>query len=200
MYWVEPITDNQKYREKVKVIEYKKIIKSIRMKQDLLRYFTEQYNEWDVLETDTEELKRITGLSVKGIRKEDYFYITAKDKIHPMKILVGLLKAKGNLTKAAVDMSIRRDRLENYIMNNEKVRIGAEIVQEMVIDYVEAKLMDKIDEGDRSAVQYWLNTKAIHRGYGTYEQRRKVKNIIADATGRTGQVDDFEIDTQNIEL
>ena len=170
-------------------INYKKIIEAIDM-DDILKYFKQRFTEEDF------EIKNdILDEATSTIPPQDYYLDNDFTKISPLNILTELLRSKGNLTQAAIVLKIRRDKLEAYILANPKVQRGVEIVNEMVIDFVESCLMDKVTEGDRSAIQYWLNTKAIHRGYGTYEQRRKVKNLIAGATGKiNGDAPSFELE------
>ncbi|WP_323168591.1 hypothetical protein, partial [Pseudomonas atacamensis] len=66
-----------------------------------------------------------------------------------------------------------------------------EELQEMVLDYVEYQLMKCVDNGDRNAIQYFLNAKGTHEGYGSYESRRRLgkKNLGGD-----GREKGFELD------
>lgn len=57
-----------------------------------------------------------------------------------------------------------RDVFEGWLDNKEFQR-RLDIVKETAVDYVEQKLLTKINNGDLQAIQYYLKTKGKKRGY-----------------------------------
>ena len=151
--------------------DYKKLLNEIDM-VDILDYFMQHYSEFNLKEVDLDSLEKI--VQVRGVPRLNAHGTT----ITGTKVLIGLLKAKGNLTKAAIDMNVRRDVLAKYLSSDELIIEGVKWVDDVVLDYVEAKLMEKIDAGDRSSINYYLNTQGVERGYGTYEQRRRMQKYF----------------------
>jgi len=150
---------------------YKKLLNEIDM-VDILDYFMLHYNEFNLKKVKLSDLDKL--VNVRGVPQLQALGAV----ITGTKVMVGLLKAKGNLTKAAIDMGVRRETLKTYLASDERLVEGVKWVDDVVLDYVEAKLMEKIDEGDRSSINYYLNTQGVERGYGTYEQRRRMQKYF----------------------
>ena len=73
-------------------------------------------------------------------------------------------KSLGILSVALQKAEVSRTDYESWLDNKEFTR-RLEIVKETAVDYVENKLLTKINNGDLQAIQYYLKTKAKKRGY-----------------------------------
>ena len=115
---------------------------------------------------------------------EEEYGVTAID------LLIELLRCAGNLSEVARRMGISRFAIKKVIESNETFfKIYLEI-EEMYLDYVEWKLKELVDSGDRNAIQYFLNNRGNVRGYGSYEARRRVTKTIR---GEQLKSSDFEL-------
>ena len=75
-----------------------------------------------------------------------------------------LERSLGIVSVALQKTETSRDTYENWLNNKEfKDRIAR--VTETSIDYVENKLLQQINQGDLSAIQFYLKTKGKKRGY-----------------------------------
>lgn len=73
-------------------------------------------------------------------------------------------KSLGVVSVALQKCGIERTQYEAWLKNTEfKKRIDR--INEMSIDFVENKLLLKIQDGDLSAIQFYLKTKGKKRGY-----------------------------------
>lgn len=83
------------------------------------------------------------------------------------------------------------NRLTYYRWRKEDPKFAADCdeVLEFCCDYVESQLMKNIEKGHQAAIQYWLDRKARHRGYGPV-----VTHIQEENTGSN------EISSEDLEL
>jgi hypothetical protein len=80
-------------------------------------------------------------------------------------IIKAITDAKGNLTLAAKSLGCSRTTIHRYVNQYATVRAVYEEMNETAIDFVENRLMKAIDEGNITAIIFFLKTKARHRGY-----------------------------------
>ena len=73
-------------------------------------------------------------------------------------------KSLGILSVALQKSEVSRQEYDGWLENKEFIR-RLEIVKETAVDYVENKLLTKINTGDLQAIQYYLKTKGKKRGY-----------------------------------
>lgn len=73
-------------------------------------------------------------------------------------------KSLGILSVALQKSEVSRQEYDGWLENKEFIR-RLEIVKETAVDYVENKLLTKINNGDLQAIQYYLKTKGKKRGY-----------------------------------
>lgn len=75
-----------------------------------------------------------------------------------------LEKSLGIISLALQKTEISRDTYEGWLKNVEfKQRLDR--IGETSVDYVENKLLQQINQGDLSAIQFYLKTKGKKRGY-----------------------------------
>lgn len=114
------------------------------------------------------------------------------------KVLIELEKHKGIVTSACASMSLARSTFYSWLQNDPEFKAAVDEVQEVAIDFVESKLMEKIngvtmlgkagseDEDPTytlppsdTAIIFYLKTKGKKRGY--------VERTEVDATIKTEQ-------------
>ena len=76
-----------------------------------------------------------------------------------------IIEAKGILAVAARNLDCSRQTVHNYVNRYATVREAYEDANETNIDFVENKLMQQINNGNVTAMIFFLKTKAKHRGY-----------------------------------
>ena len=78
--------------------------------------------------------------------------------------LSNLEKQMGILSSALQKSNITQEKYDDWYRNVEfKKRVN--LINERSIDFVENQLLKKINEGDLSAIQFYLKTKGKKRGY-----------------------------------
>lgn len=78
--------------------------------------------------------------------------------------LATLTKTLGVVSQACDKLGIPRDEYDTWLTNLEfKKRVNQ--VNETSIDFVENKLLQKINQNDLNAIQFYLKTKGKKRGY-----------------------------------
>jgi len=78
--------------------------------------------------------------------------------------LSNLEKQMGILSSALQKSNITQEKYDDWYRNVEfKKRVN--LINERSIDFVENQLLKKINEGDLSAIQFYLKTKGEKRGY-----------------------------------
>lgn len=73
--------------------------------------------------------------------------------------------AKGILASAANALGCSRATIYNAIERNPAIKAVYADESEKVIDFVESKLLDRINKGDTTAMIFFLKTKGKSRGY-----------------------------------
>lgn len=111
--------------------------------------------------------------------------------VNAIDLLLMLLKCKNNLSEVARKLKISRLQVKKLIEQNETMYKLYLEIEEMVLDYIEFKLMELVEKGDRNAITYLLNCKAGERGFGSWESRRRVGKTIRGADLKD---DSFELD------
>ena len=87
-------------------------------------------------------------------------------KAHLKKTFLQHFKDGKGIVSYACDMTgITRETYRQWKMKDPKFKEACEEVDETTLDIVESKLLSKINEGDLTAVIFYLKTKGKHRGY-----------------------------------
>lgn len=86
-----------------------------------------------------------------------------------------------SIVSGALEMSnVSRSTYNNWIETNEDFKLNVELIKEKQIDFVESKLLQKIEMGDTAAITFYLKTKGKARGYvekGDLDQGDKLVQI-----------------------
>lgn len=111
--------------------------------------------------------------------------------VGPVDLMLMVLKCRGNLSECARRLKISRSSIRKLIENNKTLFAIYLEIEQLILDYVEYQLQKKIDDGDRMAIQFYLNAHGAERGYGSYEARRRVGKTIR---GESMRDDDFQLE------
>ena len=85
----------------------------------------------------------------------------------------------GIIGTACKALGINRQSYYRWRKEDPKFAADCDEVLELCCDYVESQLMKNIEKGHQAAIQYWLDRKARHRGYGpvvTHVQEESATN------------------------
>jgi Fe-S cluster biosynthesis and repair protein YggX len=100
------------------------------------------------------------------------------DKKEFLKILE---KKACNLSAACKAANISKQTFYNWCKNEKYLQLVEE-VKESLIDFVEAKLLENVNDNKEASIFFFLKTKAKHRGY---VERVENKNEISGALSVT---------------
>jgi hypothetical protein len=81
------------------------------------------------------------------------------------RLLTALQESKGNVFIACINANVSRSTFYNYFNQDKEFKQQVNEINESAIDHVESKLMQKIDEGETTAIIFYLKTKGRKRGY-----------------------------------
>ena len=79
--------------------------------------------------------------------------------------LQALEKNLGIVTQTAKAVGIHRSTYYDWIQTDPEFRDAAEEIQEVALDFVEGKLLKRINDESDTAILFYLKTKGKHRGY-----------------------------------
>jgi hypothetical protein len=80
--------------------------------------------------------------------------------------LLSLSNCRGHVTNACEMSDVTRKEYYEWMMEDEDFLQNVEWVAEELLDHVEGKLIETIDEGNLGAITYFLDHKGRRRGYG----------------------------------
>lgn len=86
--------------------------------------------------------------------------------ITPAQYAEALRETFGNISAAARILSVDRAAVVNAIKHHESVKLAHDEAAEQITDIAEHHLVEGVRNGDWRQVQYWLEAKARHKGYG----------------------------------
>lgn len=82
------------------------------------------------------------------------------------KDLIKIFKAKlCNISATCDAANISRQTFYSYMEKDKKFETAVENAKEGLIDFAETKMMEGINNGDSSLIQFFLRTKGRKRGY-----------------------------------
>lgn len=91
--------------------------------------------------------------------------MSAKVNIKKKRMIEALEKSLGVVTTAAKMAGFDRTLHYRWMKNDSRYREQVEEIENIAIDFAEAKLHKLIEGGDTSATIFFLKTKAKRRGY-----------------------------------
>lgn len=91
-------------------------------------------------------------------------------------VAVAIYEARGLLSVAARKLGTSVRTVKKFVRDYDICAVAAEEADEMLLDFAEAKLMQKIKSGDIASIIFYLRTKGKHRGY----TERQVENADKD--------------------
>ena len=80
-------------------------------------------------------------------------------------VLLALEKSMGSVTLAARSVNISRSTFYRWLSESEEFKRGVSEVDDVIIDFVEAKLYQKINDGDTLCTIFFLKSKGRARGW-----------------------------------
>ena len=83
----------------------------------------------------------------------------------------------GHISKSCISANIHRRTYYSWIEKDEKFKDDCDAVNEGMIDYVQSKLLDNIDNNDTTAIIFFLKTKGKSRGYDEKHQIELIRPI-----------------------
>lgn len=83
----------------------------------------------------------------------------------PELVAVAIYEARGMLSIAARKLGTTARTVKGFVDREEICRVAYEEADEMLLDFVEAKLYQKIKAGDIASIIFYLRTKGKRRGY-----------------------------------
>jgi len=89
--------------------------------------------------------------------------------------LVNLANSLGIVTSACKKTGINRSTYYDWLKNDLEFASDCDHVVEEAIDFVESQLLQKISDGDITAIIFFLRTKGRKRGYDGKDKRVAVK-------------------------
>ncbi|MDO4691884.1 MAG: phBC6A51 family helix-turn-helix protein [Porphyromonadaceae bacterium] len=86
-------------------------------------------------------------------------------KTRKRRFLDALSASLGNISEAAKSVGINRRTYYDWIKDDQEFSQSVDSISESQIDYVESKLLERINDGDTTATIYYLKTKGRNRGW-----------------------------------
>lgn len=127
------------------------------------------------------------GHTIVNIRKMRTRVSTAAQK----KAFIKQLRARhGIITLACSDVGITRGCYYKWLNNDAKFKAECEIIDEESIDFVESKLLGRINDHDTTAIIFYLKTKGKKRGYVEQVEQRVEINPFMNLMMEASQVEE----------
>lgn len=112
-----------------------------------------------------------------------------KHRFSQKKVLDCVKKHDGFLTYVAKELGVSYQTIWNYVQRFPKIKAALQDLKERNLDIAETKLLEKINQGSSTDIQFFLRTQGMSRGYVTR----------TELTGADGGKIETSIDiTQNI--
>jgi len=112
--------------------------------------------------------------------------------------LISLEKSLGIITAAIEATGVSRAKYISWLNVDEEFSKRVDLIMEKQIDFVESKLLEKINKGDTTAITFYLKTKGKDRGY-TEKQIMEDREVIININSLLPKADNT-IEVPVIEL
>lgn len=86
-------------------------------------------------------------------------------ELYKKKLLIALEKSLGIVTPACREVGISRNQFYVYYRTDPEFKAAVDDINEITIDFVEEKLLDKVREGSERSIMFFMKYKARKRGY-----------------------------------
>ena len=94
-------------------------------------------------------------------------------RANALKKLVETYRRKGcNISATCEALGISRETFYEWCDKFPHIKQGIEAAQESLVDYADTKLMEKVQEGNMQALQFFLKAKGKKRGF---DESRKIE-------------------------
>jgi hypothetical protein len=118
--------------------------------------------------------------------------------------LISLEKSLGIITAAIEATGVSRAKYISWLNVDEEFSKRVDLIMEKQIDFVESKLLEKINKGDTTAITFYLKTKGKDRGYTEkqiMEDREVIINInsLLPKTDNTIEVPVIELKNKEVD-
>ena len=97
------------------------------------------------------------------------------DKVDSIKklMLEALEKSLGIVTSACKAVGISRQTHYKYMNSDAEYAAKVNELTEVQLDFVESKLIERINKGDTVAIIFYLNNKGKSRGYNRHNEEKR---------------------------
>lgn len=86
-------------------------------------------------------------------------------ELNKEKMLVALEKHLGIVTPACKEVGISRNTFYTWIKQDPDFKQRVDDLDDVTLDFVETKLLEKIKDGDNKSIMFYMRYKARKRGY-----------------------------------
>ena len=97
--------------------------------------------------------------------REDRDIMANGNGLTAAEMITAIEKAQGFVSKAAELCGVSRQTFYKYLKKYATVKQALEDIREKRHDFVELKLMKAIEQGNMTAIIFYLKTQCKHRGY-----------------------------------
>jgi hypothetical protein len=120
-----------------------------------------------------------------------------KFKVTAEQVIKALADSYGIQAAAAASLGIGRSTIIDYINRDPKIKEAYDQINETTIDRVESALLRQVEQGNITAMIFYLKTKAKHRGYVEFNIHgvKDMKEMTWKEFITTKLIDDEEKDT-----
>lgn len=114
--------------------------------------------------------------------------------------LIALEKAIGITQAALENTGVSRPKFLLWYNTNEEFANRVNQIQDKQIDFVESKLLERINKGDTTAITFYLKTKGKERGYTDKAQNEVEREVIININALQSPPKQEIVDVPMIEI
>ena len=114
----------------------------------------------------------------------------AKQKVTHDDLVKMFEKKGGNISAACSALNITRQTFFNYRNSSKELADRLDNVTESLIDFAESKLTEQINDGNLTAIIFYLKTKGRNRGYVERVENEMLTNPFEDLMKRLDDEED----------
>ena len=114
----------------------------------------------------------------------------AKQKVTHDDLVKMFEKKGGNISATCSALNITRQTFFNYRNSSKELADRLDNVTESLIDFAESKLTEQINDGNLTAIIFFLKTKGRNRGYVERVENEMLTNPFEDLMKRLDDEED----------